>query len=424
MVVAITGWDAQAGEPAVRLSFPGWTLSKDARRMDSTHVDARQVSVVEPTSLRLPQLNSLTGLRFLAAYLVLLQHIQNFAVIPVLAPYTLGAAGVSFFFVLSGFVLTWSFFPGDTARRFYWRRFARIWPLHVTAILLAIPVFYYARHLGLDWTAIVASLLLLHAWSTAPTIAFGANPPSWTLSCEAFFYAVHPFIVRPILRCRPAVLSGAAAVVLVYLYGLPQVLHGHLPARTFVWATYISPTYRVGEFVLGVLLAAALRHGVRVRIGLLPALAGTLLWVVFVFGYADRTRPLIQAIVFGVHRALLPLLFAVVIAAAAQRDLDGRPSWLRRPMMVRLGKWSYAFYLVHATIVQVLIVALGHRPPGNINILWLIGVSLAAVIVSATLYHGLEHPLEAWLRSKQKRRRGPEVVVERPVSETAARRPV
>ncbi|MDP9241021.1 MAG: acyltransferase, partial [Actinomycetota bacterium] len=365
----------------------------------------------------------LTGLRFLAAYMVLLQHIQNFAVIPLLAPYTLGAAGVSFFFVLSGFVLTWSFFPGDNARRFYWRRFARIWPLHVTATLLAIPVYYYGRHLGLDWSAIALSLLLLHAWSTAPATYFGGNPTSWTLSCEAFFYAVHPFIVRPVLRWRPALLAGTGAAVLLYLYATPQLLHGRLGAGPFVWLTYISPAYRVGEFVIGVLLAAALRHGLRVRIPLLAALAATLVWLVFIFGYADRVSQVMQDLAYGLHRALLPLLFAGVIAAAARLDLEGRPSWLRRPTMVRLGHWSYAFYLVHATIVQLLILRLGPRPPGNINLLWLLAVSIAAVAVSATLYHLVEHPLESWLRSKQKSRRTPEVVVHAPRPATAGAEP-
>ncbi|MEP6695930.1 MAG: acyltransferase [Pseudonocardiales bacterium] len=391
--------------------------------MQSRLVGPRQVTLADPGSLRLPQLDSLTGLRFLAAYLVLLQHIQNFAVIPVLAPYTLGAAGVSFFFVLSGFVLTWSFFPGDTARRFYWRRFARIWPLHVTALLIAIPVFSYGRHLGMDWSTIAMSLLLLHAWSTAPTTYFGGNPTSWTLSCEAFFYAVHPFIVRRILRWRPGVLAGGAAAILGYLYATPQLLHGHLATSTFVWFTYVSPGYRVGEFVLGVLLAAGLRHRVRVRIGLVPALAAALAWIVFIFGYADRTSQGVQDLVYGLHRAMLPLLFAVVIAAAAQRDLDGRRSWLRRPTMVRLGRWSYAFYLVHATIVQVLILRLGHQPPGNRNLGWLLAVSVAAVAVSAGLYYAVEHPLEGWLRARQRSRPAPEAVIGSPQSGAPASGP-
>ena len=71
----------------------------------------------------LPRLDSLTGLRFFAAWLVLQHHFTNFGMIPGLARFTgFGTTGVTFFFVLSGFVLTWSFVPSDTPGRFYWRR--------------------------------------------------------------------------------------------------------------------------------------------------------------------------------------------------------------------------------------------------------------------------------------------------------------
>ena len=54
----------------------------------------------------LPRLDSLTGLRFFAAYFVLQHHFTNFAELPILSRYNgFGATGVSFFFVLSGFVI-------------------------------------------------------------------------------------------------------------------------------------------------------------------------------------------------------------------------------------------------------------------------------------------------------------------------------
>ena len=66
------------------------------------------------------RLDSLTGLRFFAAWLVVVHHFSNFATMPYIWRYTgFGATGVTFFFVLSGFVLTWSFVPSDTAGRFY-----------------------------------------------------------------------------------------------------------------------------------------------------------------------------------------------------------------------------------------------------------------------------------------------------------------
>jgi peptidoglycan/LPS O-acetylase OafA/YrhL len=52
----------------------------------------------------------------------------------------LGYTGVAFFFVLSGVVLAWSHKAGDTKKSFYWRRFARVWPLHALMTALAVPL--------------------------------------------------------------------------------------------------------------------------------------------------------------------------------------------------------------------------------------------------------------------------------------------
>jgi peptidoglycan/LPS O-acetylase OafA/YrhL len=57
--------------------------------------------------------------------------------------------GVSSFFALSGFVLTWSLRAADTKRAFYRRRFARVYPLHFLTLLFAVPFFLFAGK-GLD----------------------------------------------------------------------------------------------------------------------------------------------------------------------------------------------------------------------------------------------------------------------------------
>ncbi|WP_368784602.1 acyltransferase family protein [Arthrobacter sp. 4R501] len=86
------------------------------------------------------QLNSLTGLRFFAAMAVVLYHVHLYfpAVSDSLAIFGYGYTGVSFFFILSGFVLAWSHRPNFRPGRFYWNRVARIWPLHLLTMLVAI----------------------------------------------------------------------------------------------------------------------------------------------------------------------------------------------------------------------------------------------------------------------------------------------
>lgn len=119
-----------------------------------------------PTS----RLDSLTGLRWWAAFAVFLFHVRNVVRMP--APISdfvsFGNFGVAFFFILSGFVLTWSWRERVGVGTFYWRRFARIYPLHLVTLLIAIPVFYsFAPNpeqtwvKPVDWGVFILCLLLL-----------------------------------------------------------------------------------------------------------------------------------------------------------------------------------------------------------------------------------------------------------------------
>ncbi len=169
-----------------------------------------------------PRLDALTGLRWLAAFWVFGYHMQVFGPLPVPFdfPLRLGFLGVTFFFVLSGFVLTWSMRPGLRVSTFYVRRFARIWPAHMVALLLAIPVFYTLAAPEHSWVKpfsvpiLLLSVVLLQGFSKDPAILFSGNPAAWTLSCEALFYAIHPYLGALLRRLalRGALLVAVGAV--------------------------------------------------------------------------------------------------------------------------------------------------------------------------------------------------------------------
>ena len=362
------------------------------------HMAVAPASAESVPGRRDPRLDSLTGLRFLAAFLVLQHHFTNFGQLPFFWRYTgFGATGVTFFFVLSGFVLTWSFTPRDTPAHFYWRRFARIWPLHIAALLLALPVFYTWRGLSYDWLSILLSVVLLHAWVPAVAMYFGGNPASWSLSCEMFFYAVHPFIVRRTLAAARVWLVGAGAALAVAV-GIAVVLAGGLPPFLQQWLLYTAPAFRVGEFLLGVLLAAAVKRGVRFRIRPLPAAGLLAAWFVLTYNVGPVVAAGWQVLLSDLNYLVLPALYGLLIVSAAQLDLAGARSLLRSRPMVLLGQWSYALYLVHATVIYTLIHFAGSRPTAASNAIWLLGVTLVAVGLAALLYYTVERPIESRLR--------------------------
>jgi len=95
------------------------------------------------------RLPSLTALRFFAALCVFIYHASSmliFRSIAVRDDYAfvvqnIGYLGVSFFFVLSGFILTWNARPGEPRRSFIRRRLARIYPSHLVMLLVALALF-------------------------------------------------------------------------------------------------------------------------------------------------------------------------------------------------------------------------------------------------------------------------------------------
>lgn len=223
--------------------------------------------MTSPSLVTPRRLDGITGLRWWAAFAVFAHHIQNLVVLPppIAAVASFGHLGVAFFFVLSGFVLTWSWRADVDKRTFWWRRFSRIYPLTLVTLLLAIPVFYsFTPDPAQPWVKpvdigiLVLCVLVLQGWWREPQILFAGNPAAWTLTVEAFFYAMHPFISAPLKRLgRRGALIAAGAVV---LFALGTRLITLLDPGGWV-AALPWPILRLNEFVLGMCLAWAFRRG-------------------------------------------------------------------------------------------------------------------------------------------------------------------
>lgn len=285
-------------------------------------------------------LRAVTGLRFYAALGVVLFHCTTW-----LAPvhglstvFGFGFTGVSFFFVLSGFVLAWSHSPGVTVREFYWRRFARVWPLHALTTVLSIGV-ALATGVALLWPALPAVLLLVQAWFPQNDVTYAFNGVSWSLSCEMFFYLLFPLIAGRIARSKPRAIGGAAFVAMV-LCGV--AVHHYLPAGLSGYALFALPLFRLGEFVIGICLAVMLRNGWRPRFSLTQAVLLVAALYAAITVWADTAiggPSSVPAFIAGVW--MLPG-FAALIIAAAGGDLRGDGGRIRSRMAVQLGQWSFS----------------------------------------------------------------------------------
>ncbi|WP_372967384.1 acyltransferase family protein [Microbacterium sp.] len=356
---------------------------------------------------RTPRLDSLTSLRWWAALAVFFFHVRN--VVPLPGPIgeiaRYGNFGVAFFFILSGFVLTWSWRPTVGVGTFYWRRFARIYPLHIVTLLIAIPVFYSVSPdpdqtwvKPLDIAVLVLCALLLQGWSRDPAVLFAGNPAAWTLTAEMFFYAMHPFITRVLrlLNSRAALWTAVGILALSVLARTLMVLDPSGWLAGLPW-----PVLRLNEFVIGMCLAWSIRSGWRPRV---PVWVPVVLLAGFLLGLQALERlPQLSAVLVlasSYVSEIMTALFALLICAFASADLAGRTRVSRFRPLVLLGEWSYAFYLIHATLIYIVLGAIGPQH-GVVGIAWIVVLLAASVLFAWGLHALIERPAERWLRAWQ-----------------------
>ncbi|MGW5655224.1 acyltransferase family protein [Streptomyces humi] len=369
-----------------------------ATQAPSTAPAAAPPSPAAQSSAPAPALPSLTGLRWMAAVLVFGLHVHNFRYFGGTGGrlmswgFEAGASGVSFFFILSGFVLMWSARPVDRAPRFWWRRVARIYPVHlVTVVLALVMAFTLPRQPRPTLPQGLADVFLVHSWWRPWWQTL--DPVSWSLACEAFFYAAFPLLALLLRR-----LGGRGATALAALSVLAVLALAWTDAHHW-WDQPISsfPAARLPEFVLGAATARLVLLGRWRGPGLEASLA------LAVIGYF-----LVPQVTADYAATACTLMgFAVLIPAAAQADLRGLPSLWRRRGLVRLGELSFAFYMVHLLVLRAGTHLLGTRP--RFDLLTGTAAALVAFTVSLglswLLYEGVEGPARRLLLRLPARRR-------------------
>ncbi len=225
------------------------------------------------TSHNRQDLAALTGLRFFPALYVVFLHfyVRDWASAGVARDFLdNGRSAVQLFFILSGFILTWVYYAPERGGRiagktFWWLRFARIYPLYGVAMLIYAPVIgshlasVHASPAGvmahLAFYGTVAATLL-QAW--VPRLSGAWNAPGWSLSAEAFFYALFPFLLPRLHAMSRRKLLVCLAVLWV-LTVVPYVVFTMLPpgVQNGDTAPYIvdcNPLLRLAAFAAGMVL--------------------------------------------------------------------------------------------------------------------------------------------------------------------------
>lgn len=334
---------------------------------------------VNPSTARL---DSLTGVRFFAAFLVFGFHSIHY--VSGMEVFGAGMVGVSLFYILSGFVMAWTARAEDRAVLFYRRRFARIYPAFIVAWLVSLALLLSSGSL-MGWDFLPPTLL--QAWIPVEAAYFAGSAVFWSLSCEAFFYVLFPLIHRLMTSLRTPGIVGVAVGAGTVSLTVAIAALGVEESPFARWALIIFPPLRLMEFVIGVSLGMLFRRGFRLPVPLWAASALAVAGVI-VAAYAP----------YSLSRYAVTLIpFVVLVGSLATADLRGRVSMFRWRPLVALGIWSYCFYLLHAMVLSTTFRLA--RAAGVDNEWVALGVAFIGSVVAAWLLHiVIERPFERRLR--------------------------
>ena len=198
-------------------------------------------------------IKTINGWRAVFALMIVLFHVG------VMGLEEMTWAGVSFFFMASGMLLSMKYpfeqLDGGSYKRFAWRHAAKLFPLHWLVLALWLLVLALAGVLVIKPLALTLNALLLQSWSLVHSIYYSYNHFSWFLSTLLFCYLCYPLLARwysPLrLRYRLIILAVFAVAVFFIL----AATGGDDYNRT---ALYVFPPMRLVDFLLGMTLADVL----------------------------------------------------------------------------------------------------------------------------------------------------------------------
>jgi peptidoglycan/LPS O-acetylase OafA/YrhL len=358
-------------------------------------------------------LDALTGLRFFAALGVFFYHAASQIYVKS-DLWAISGAAVSFFFVLSGFILTYVYIerlPKMGVGQFYLNRWARLWPLHIFLLIL-VAVYRYPTDFAKDpdfLGKLLANGMLVQSWLPFENWPTTFNGVAWSISTEFGFYFVFPALL--LMGRRWFVVTYFALIVAIAagLYWINGWMQADVENRTFVYGlVYFHPFFRLLEFTSGMLVGHAFLLGFHRRLERLPAITHTLFEVAAFAALGWFFLASINPGFFSPRPGIFTNFCIVrqwdAAAAWLAKGAGVMPgavlviwvfAWSRGPLaylfsrafVVYLGEISFSLYMVHYIVLNQLIRIEGPSPA-----LYFIGSLFVSLGVSSLLYRLIEIP--------------------------------
>lgn len=302
----------------------------------------------------------LTSLRFVFALMVFASHLSflkdsKSEILRKLfdSVFSEGYIGVTFFFVLSGFILAYNY-QDDFLKKhnykkyFYIARFARIIPLHILTLFIALPLTFHSfqQNIYLWLSQAITNASLTQSFIPIRIIYFSFNAPSWSISNEMFFYLVFPFLIFLIPKIK-----GFNSVLILFVITFIPLLTTIVPDNYFHQIFYINPFTRIFDFILGILIfnfyRAFNRNKFSINYSFIEITSVLLILAFFIF---HQSIPKVARYSFYYW---IPMCF-LIFSFSLQKGIISR--LLSKKIFIHLGEISFAFYMFHQLVLKYILI--------------------------------------------------------------------
>ncbi len=343
------------------------------------------------------RINQLTFTRFLAAISIVIYH-QGKKVFPFnnkLISFLFDQAniGVSYFFILSGFVMIIAYGAQSkvNAASYFKSRFARIYPVYLLAIIILL--FYQMLANGsIDFSGMILSLFVIQAWMPGHALCF--NSPGWSLVAEFFFYSIFPFLFNFIYTKRKL---KTLVIPICSFWLISQIVFNWLVSSSFYQGfpskshdlLFYFPLMHLNEFLIGNLAGLFFRTKLS---GKNKNYDWHLIFLISLFITALK-----YSIGLNFHNGTLAILFVPMILLISLNN--GKFTKIfNTKCFIFLGEISYGIYILQKPVFFWCFELYKYLPIDSPAMKFYIGVVLL-ILTSGISYLVVEKPLRKWIQN-------------------------
>lgn len=323
----------------------------------------------------------LTSLRFFAAFFVMLSHLSylkntNLDFLFV----NEGFISVTFFFILSGFILTFSYQDRflnkkTTIPQFYFARIARIYPIHIITFLISILLFSVGHY---SFKYYLFNITLIQSYIPNKKYYFTFNYPSWSLSVEMFFYLLFPFLLK--LKNKTLFLIASVLIIIKMII----LFDSHEKTHAFM---YISPLFRLQDFIIGILLFRFRKNEFFEIKGFYVSLL-QIISILLLFTFVMISENINISYRYDIYY-IFPMAF-IIYSFSLSDGIIG--NCISNRFIVLLGEASFSLYMIHQLVIRFFLDISNKDQLLN----WKLPVVIItiSIILSVFMFQYLEIPLK------------------------------